>query len=70
MGPQVNKYEQVSSLGRQMSLAGGSQGQGITAQCGSMSGGWGQGFLYVEVPCLGTGDGVGRSVYGEVQSTI
>ena len=70
MGPQVNKYEQVSILGRQMSPVGGSQPGDHSTVWSHVWGLGPGGFLYGEVQCLGTGDGVGRSVYGEVQSTI
>ena len=50
-GPEVNKFEQVSSVGHQMSLAGG-EGGGFHVQRGPMSEGRGQGGLYNEVQCM------------------
>ena len=55
-GPKVNEFEQVSSIGHQMSLARG------PLQCGLMS----RGSLYGEVPCP---KGLGVPV-GEVQSIM
>ena len=64
------KYEQVSGLGRQMSLAEGARARTSQHSVVPCLGAGARGFLYGEVPCLGTGYGVGTSVYGEVQSTI
>ena len=57
-GPQVNEFEQVSSLSHQMSLAG------REVPC---LGRGGSGSLYSEVPCLGGWVGF---LYGEVQYII
>ena len=65
--PQVNKFEQVSSIGRHMSLAGGSlysevrclgEGAGSRGEGGWV---WGEGIPNSEVPCPAVG-----SLYSEV----
>ena len=62
-GPQVNEFEQVSSLSHQMSLAGRGP---CSSEVPCLRWG-GSGSLYSEVPCLGGWVGF---LYGEVQYII
>ena len=52
----MNNFEQVSSDGRQMSLAGG-------GSCTVWSHGWRGEFLYSKVPCLGSRGGLGGPMH-------
>ena len=63
-GPQMNKFEQISSEDHQMSLAGGqSQAQGCQVWC-QLEGGWEHGCGQRRFPGLIFG---GRGLYSEVQ---